>query len=386
MNNLFAEKDIIMFLTYWSLIVHIIFSECKVGYTSRNGKPCHQCEAGMYGKRCIYTCKCEGSQRCHHVRGCISELGVTRIPSSVYTITEEDQINRDKAITKQQLLLYIVSAVCFVLLIGVFFLGWKYKKKSQSRRVPLSTTHHDTNDEKDLDINLVNQNTVSRFESAYDEIDESCIVNSLTTLTITKPSKNTNILDDSVLTHRNITEQNTVSSEYLTPISGNDKHEDHCDIQDTSIIIAVETPECCGRLHSAVFDYLIPVNVYQDSYVSSHVNDSNSQGDEYLHPYTSVISSLQRDTITADIQTENQISSESDEEANDHKYSNLYEQLSHNWKDNCPTYTHPLSSQHSITHGTAKKVHIQNKKVSNTFQKDEFKIAPSFNEMRTTSQ
>lgn len=265
-------------------------------------------------------------------------------------------------ITKQQLLLYIVSTACFVLLIGIVCLGWKYKKKSQSRRVLLSTTDHNTNDNKNIDLNPVNHNTV---ESAYDEIDESCIVNSLTTVQIPKPSIYTYTLDESaLLTQRNNihVEQNLVSSEYLTTISGSDIIDDNSDIQDTSIIIAVETPECFGRLHSAVSDYLIPVNTYQDNYVI----DSNSASDDYLHPYTSVISSMQKNTITADIHTENQTSSESDEEANDHKYSHLYEQLSHDCRDNCPTYTHPLPSIHSITQRTAEKVRIQNTKKSDT--------------------
>lgn len=276
-----------------------------------------------------------------------------------------------------------MSTACFVLVIGVFFLGWKYKKKS--RRVLLSTTDHNTNDNKDSDLNLVNHNTVTRFESAYDEIDESCIVNSLTTVQITRPSINTNTLDESaILTRRNIIEQNSVSSEYLTPISGTDINDDSSDIQDTSIILAVETQECFGRLHSAVSDYLIPVNAYHDSYV----NDSKGESDDYLHPYTSVLSSLQKNTITTDIHTVNQSSSESDEEANDHKYSHLYEQLSHDWKDNCPTYIHPLSSIDSITQSTAEKVRIQNTKESHTLKKydTENNGASGFCEMKTSAQ
>lgn len=255
-----------------------------------------------------------------------------------------------------------MSAVCFVLLIGVFFLGWKYRKKSHSRKVSITTKDHDKNDKKDIGLN--------RFESAYDEIDESCFVDSLTTLQITKSSTNT--LDKSVLlTHMNTMEKNAVSSEYLTPIYVTDENKDHDDIQDSTNIIVIEpTPACCGRPHSAVSDYLIPVNAHHDRYVTSHVE---SQGGDYLHPYTSVISSKQRYSITANIHTENQISSESDEEANDHKYSHLYEQLSHDWTDNCPPYTHPLPSKRSLTQRTAENVQKQNTKDSNTFQKDDHK-------------
>lgn len=279
-----------------------------------------------------------------------------------------------------------MSTACFVLLIGVFFFAWKYKKKSQSLKIVLlSTTDHNTNDNKDIDLNLENHNTVNSFESAYDEIDESCFVNSLTTLRKTKQSVNTATLDElALLAHRNIKEQNSLSPEYLTPISGTDKNDDHSDIKDISVILAVETPECLERQHSAVSDYLIPVNPYQDSYV----NDPYSDGDDYLHPYTYVISDMKRYSIPADIHTENQISSESDEEANDHKYSHLYEQLGHDWKDNCSTYTYPLSSKHSITQSTAENVCIQNSKESNTFQKDDTENddGSGFCEMKTSSQ
>ncbi|CAC5383305.1 unnamed protein product [Mytilus coruscus] len=216
----------------------------------------------------------------------------------------------------------------------------KTNRKSQSTQISTSSTKDcDINGNKNSNSNLQDQNTACKFESQYDEIDES-----FSTLRVTKPSTNIAIIDESVsLPYKNRTEQPTVSSEYLTPISDNDESRDLCDNQDTELTSEVEIPECCGRPQSAVSDYLIPVNAYKDSTVTSRDSprNSNSQGDDYLHPYTSFMNNLHRDTVTADIHRDDQVSSESDEEVNNHKYSHLYEQLRHDLKDICPTYMLP---------------------------------------------
>ncbi|XP_052077396.1 uncharacterized protein LOC127715396 [Mytilus californianus] len=90
--------------------------ECKVGYTSRKGKPCHPCEAGMYGKKCVHTCKCEGSQRCHHVTGCIAKDKTSKAGRQ-----KEDQKPKDVVI-------YMSCVAVFGLLLAAAFSVWKYRQ------------------------------------------------------------------------------------------------------------------------------------------------------------------------------------------------------------------------------------------------------------------
>ncbi|CAC5383316.1 unnamed protein product [Mytilus coruscus] len=209
---------------------------------------------------------------------------------------------------------------------------------------------------------MQDQNTTGNFNSQYDEIDESFMT--LQVQNVKEPSTNITIIDESVsLTSNNRAEHHAVSSDYLTPISSNDDKRIQCDNQDTDVISEVEIPECRRRPESAISDYLIPVNVYTDSNVisrdSSHT--SNGQSDDYLHPYTSLINTLQRDAVTADIHRDYQVSTESDEEVNDHKYSHFYEQLRHDLTDRCPMYMlQPCPLQQNISDRTKEK-HPQTK-------------------------
>lgn len=43
--------------------IFFLISECNVGYTTKNGQPCQQCEIGLYGRRCAFICQCRDSER-----------------------------------------------------------------------------------------------------------------------------------------------------------------------------------------------------------------------------------------------------------------------------------------------------------------------------------
>lgn len=242
--------------------------------------------------------------------------------------------------------------ICFVLLFGLVFVSWKYKKKSQSTQISTPTKDCNRNGNTKFSSKMQDQNTTGNFDSQYDEIDESFMT--LREQNVKEPSTSTTIIDESVsLTCNNRAEHHAVSSDYLTPISSNDDNRILCDNQDTDVISEVEISECRRRPVSAVSDYLIPVNEHTDSNVisrdSSHT--SNDHSDDYLHPYTSLINTLQRDAVTADIHKDDQVTSESGEEAN--KYSHLYERLRHDLTDRCPMYMlQSFSLQENISYGT----------------------------------
>ncbi|XP_071123805.1 uncharacterized protein [Mytilus edulis] len=92
---------------------------CEVGYTSRKGKPCHPCEAGLYGNRCAFICRCEGSQRCDHVIGCTASR-----KTSEEGMKKEDQKPKDVVI-------YMSCIAAFGLLLVAAFSVWKYRQTLQ---------------------------------------------------------------------------------------------------------------------------------------------------------------------------------------------------------------------------------------------------------------
>ncbi|CAG2187815.1 unnamed protein product [Mytilus edulis] len=220
---------------------------------------------------------------------------------------------------------------------------------------------------------MQDQSTTGNFDSQYDEIDESFMT--LRVQNVKEPSTNITIIDESVsLTYKNREEHHAVSSDYLTPISGNDDNIILSDYPDTEVVSEVEIPECRRRPESAVSDYLIPVNVNTDSNVISRDSSptSNGQSDDYLHPYTSLVNTLQRDALTADVHKDDQVTSEIVEEDNDHKYSHLYEQLRHDLIDRCPMYmlqSFPL--QQDISYGTTDN--ISTTEISSTIKNEKKK-------------
>lgn len=36
---------------------------CKIGFTSRDGEPCKVCPDNLFGKRCLFLCSCETTER-----------------------------------------------------------------------------------------------------------------------------------------------------------------------------------------------------------------------------------------------------------------------------------------------------------------------------------
>lgn len=173
-----------------------------------------------------------------------------------------------------------------------------------------------------------------------------------------------------LLTHNNRAEHHAVSSDYLIPISRNDDNIILCDNQDTEVISEMEIPESRRRPQSVVSDYFIPVNINTHTNVTSR-DTLNSQSDDYLHPYTSFINNLQKDTVTAYIHRDDQESPDLDKEVNDHKYLHVYEQLRHDSKDNCPSYMlPPCPLQLDIAYRTTNNISVQNTEKSSTIQKD----------------
>lgn len=255
---------------------------------------------------------------------------------------------------------------CFGLLFGLVFVSWKYKKKSQSTQISTPTKVCNNKSSSKMQ----DQNMTGNVDSQYDEIDESFMT--LRVQNVREPSTNITIIDESVsLTYNNRAEHHAVSSDYLTPISSYDDNRIICDNHDTDVISEVEIPKCRRRPESAVSDYLIPVNEHTDSNAisrdSSHT--SNDHSDDYLHPYTSLINTLQRDAVTADIHKDDKVTSESGEEANDHKYSHLYERLRHDLTDRCPMYMlQSFSLQQNISYGTTDNSKTE---MSSTIKNDE---------------
>lgn len=269
---------------------------------------------------------------------------------------------------------------CFGLLFGLVFVSWKYKKKSQSTQIstPIKIAKDICNNKSS--IKMQDQNTTGNFDCQYDEIDESFMT--LRVQNVKEPSTNITIIDESVsLTYNNREEPHAVSSDYLTPISSNDDNIILSDYPDTEVVSEVEIPECRRRPES---DYLIPVNVNTNSNVIARDSSptSNVQSDDYLHPYTSLVNTLQRVALTADVHKDDQVTSESVEEDNDHKYSHLYEQLRHDLIDRCPMYmlqSFPL--QQDISYGTTDN--SSTTEISSTIknEKEEKKGISCFNEV-----
>ncbi|CAC5369067.1 unnamed protein product [Mytilus coruscus] len=196
--------------------------ECNLGFYTEAGGRCKPCKANHYGYKCIEYCNCRENQICDNVKGC---LDVTVSTSTEYittdfitfsteaTLTEEtvlttafvtvyetgnnfiltDETNiqqkqkneshyttaRFIAITKQQLIVFSLSAACFFLLLGLLFVCWKYKKKTKSRRItnlslkdPGELVKKDKDKTADFNQDIKTNNSCS-FESLYDEIDES---------------------------------------------------------------------------------------------------------------------------------------------------------------------------------------------------------------------
>lgn len=260
------------------------------------------------------------------------------------------------AITKQQLVVFSLSAVCFFLLVGLLCVCWRYKKKTKSRHItnlllkdPGEFAHRDKNEGADFNKDNTTNRSCS-FESLYDEIDEPSMIKSFKRLQIISQTSNPylDVIDEPQIPTK---DQDSVSSCYLTPVDRNEKSEHLTDNEYIDVISGSESHKSCQSTTSDESNYLTPVTSHQlDNYIgslSSHTS-LNGEEDDYLHPYTSVPStqidlSKENAVISKRHQVDND-NSFSDDEINDHKYSHLYQQLNEGWETEPPAYMTTVST------------------------------------------
>ncbi|VDI31165.1 Hypothetical predicted protein [Mytilus galloprovincialis] len=393
--------------------------ECKIGFYTEAGGSCKPCNTNYYGYKCIEYCICRQNQICDNVFGCIdvtvstdtyyittdfiifsTEATLSKntemtTESATFHATYETTIQhqqenesqyttariRDKnhvthplvvnsvqdqsviSITKQQLIIFSLSAVGFFLLLGLLFLCWRYKEKAKSRHITnLSLkdqgefANRDKNEE--ADFNKDNKsNTSCSFESLYDEIDESSMIKSFKRLQIISQISNPylDVIDEPKIPTKN-KNQLSVSSCYLTPVTRNEKSKHLSDNTYIDVISGSESPKSCQSTTSDESNYLTPVNSHRlDNCIGSLGSDTclNDEGD-YLQPYTSVLSTqiylLQENADFSKNHQAHDDNSYSNDELNEHKYSHLYQQLNDGWETKPPTYMTTFSkSRHDAT-------------------------------------
>ncbi|XP_063413736.1 uncharacterized protein LOC134696079 [Mytilus trossulus] len=376
--------------------------ECKIGFYTEAGGSCKPCNVNFYGYKCIDYCSCRHNQFCDNVMGCVD---VTLSTSTDYITTElitvstettlsenteltkkyvtfhatyettfqEKQTNKSQyttamirdeshvtlplvvnsvqnqsiiSITKQQLIVFSLSAVGFFLLLGLLFVCLRYKKKTKSRHItnlslkdPGEFAHTDKNEEADSNKDNKTNRSCS-FESLYDEIDESSMIKSFKRLQIISQTSNPylDVIDEPQIPTKDQSEQLT-DNDYIDVISGSESH------------------KSCQSTTSDEFNYLTPVTSHQLDYykgsLSSH-KSLNGEEDDYLHPYTSVPSTQidlsKENAVTSKRHQVHNDNSFSDDEINDHKYSHLYQQLNEGWETKAPTYLTTISTpKHDAT-------------------------------------
>ncbi|XP_076071855.1 uncharacterized protein LOC143043436 [Mytilus galloprovincialis] len=123
--------------------------ECRLGYTSFSRKSCVPCPNNTFGERCAGICSCIATQRCDHVKGCISNTSTpvnhatdifvedTSIQSSIKTTnfrkrnvstikpslktTENGELN-DPSLKPISIYSISVASLTFMLVIGILLI------------------------------------------------------------------------------------------------------------------------------------------------------------------------------------------------------------------------------------------------------------------------
>ncbi|XP_071179489.1 uncharacterized protein [Mytilus edulis] len=307
-----------------------VCKQCINGTSAEAGGQCKPCKENMFGYKCIAQCNCEQFQSCDAAVGCIpktpflietttdsgnssegrtqtvilstgvyvttqqidvihkitttrkivTDKHVTDVPNDVFITTEPNSISSGGS-SNMEWLIYTLCIAGVVIVTGLSHLFRSYRKRKHSKEMLVNG---------DLVLEQVTECPYSGF---YDEIDE-------------------NLLSD--------------DKSYFVP---QDSHSvtKSTGIDDTGYLDACFATEEDER--QKLQDKLSQMGSNSTSSSNSHV--AAQKDSEYLHPYHSLQDNWKEDShgYEAAVTVHHGIesSSGSDEEANNHKYSHVYQQL-----------------------------------------------------------
>ncbi|XP_071128156.1 uncharacterized protein [Mytilus edulis] len=145
---------------------------CLEGYNSKTDSECKPCTTGKYGKKCVNNCKCNNTERCDHIKGCISVDASTKEKKNA---SKNNSQNQPTTSNGGDVVIYMTCVAVVSVLVVVCGLIVK-------KREAICTNQSGNKSVKHL-IHKMKQSTSHNghnkkvAESLYDEIDEKYMIN-----------------------------------------------------------------------------------------------------------------------------------------------------------------------------------------------------------------
>ncbi|XP_052076543.1 uncharacterized protein LOC127714504 [Mytilus californianus] len=147
--------------------------ECPIGHSSE-GKQCEKCVNGQYGVKCAELCHCNATERCDHVRGCIT---VTVDDRTEKTNPPIDSYAPEQAAEHDDVVTYMTCVAVGSVLVVICGLLAKNREAVCRRNGSITAMENEITKRKRPNFGPCKINGKDKKESLYAEINEKYMIN-----------------------------------------------------------------------------------------------------------------------------------------------------------------------------------------------------------------
>ncbi|CAC5359843.1 unnamed protein product [Mytilus coruscus] len=149
--------------------------ECPIGQHSK-GEVCTKCEDGLFGRKCSFTCNCNPTERCDHVKGCVPK-DMLDVETRTVVPTDKSPNSNPQETEVNNVVIYMTCVAVGSVLIVVFGLIIKNSEATCRRKPSNKVMKTEIKKRKWSNFSFGKANVKDKKESLYADINEKYMLN-----------------------------------------------------------------------------------------------------------------------------------------------------------------------------------------------------------------